>query len=244
MLRAIVLLSFFLLLNLTIFCTAKAEMGSERPQSPIEAVTDKSNYYAGESVEIKGNVPELEDGREVNVIVKDSNGKTFAKLKIMPAEDGAFTTSFSLPPYGKLYPSGNWTIRVSYALWTLQVHINVLPTDTLLRTQVDLSKPQIVSGSATNGMIKVGNEVEIRSELKNMDNREQAIFYTLQIKYEGMTILLDSYKRTLHANTTSYISTSWTPDIEGVYIIETFVWHDMVDPIPLSIPQLIEVEVF
>ncbi len=220
-----------------------AEQGSERPKSPIHVVTDKTDYYAGEVVKIDGYVPTLTDGREVNIIVKDANGETFTKLRIKPT-DSKFAASFQIPLYDKLLPIGKWTIEASYAIWVASVDINVLAGEKRTLHSISILKLGLINLSAPARDIRVGDKVMIISEVKNNLERYQRVFYIVQVKDDlGTNILLDWVVRTLATKETVKLSTTWMPELEGQYTVETFVWDDISNPAPLSPSQNVSLTV-
>jgi uncharacterized protein YfaS (alpha-2-macroglobulin family) len=217
-------------------------MEGERPKSPIEVATDKNDYYTGEIVNVNGYVPELTNGHEVNIIVKDANGETFTKLRIKPTDDNGFAASFKIPSYSKLFPVGKWTINVSYAIWAAKVYINVLASEKMSMNSVTISIPEI-SGKAIDGKIKVGDEITVTLEIKNNAQRERQVFYIVQVNNNSTTVMLDWVSKIIHENETVRLSISWIPELEGKYIVHTFVWSDIVNPTPLSSAQSTELTV-
>jgi hypothetical protein len=235
---------FVLLFNLMLYTSAfAAGMEGERPKSPIEVATDKNDYYTGEIVNVNGYVPALTNGHEVNIIVKDANGETFTKLRIKPTDDNGFAASFKIPSYSKLFPVGEWTISVSYAIWAAKVHINVLAGEKMSMNSVTVSMPTI-SGKVLDGEIKIGDEITITSEVKNEAQREQQVFYIVQVNDNSdTTVMLDWVSKIVGENETVRLAISWIPELEGKYIVHAFVWSDMVNPTPLSYAQSTELTV-
>ena len=218
--------------------TSAADMQDERPKSPISVTTDKTDYYTGEVVKIEGRVPAITNGNEVNIIVKDANGKTFTKLRIKPAPDNKFAALFQIPLYDKLFPTGKWTVNISYAIWAAKVDINVLAGEKRPVYSVTISKPELVTPSAPTRDIRVGDEVMIMSQIKNNEERDQLIFYIVQVKDDvGTTVLLNWLTRTLGAKEMARFSLTWMPELEGEYTLETFAWDDIRSPTPLSPSQ-------
>lgn len=235
---------FVLLFNLMLYTNAfAAGMEGERPKSPIEVATDKIDYYTGEIVNVNGNVPALTNGHEVNIIVKDANGGTFTKLRIKPTDDNGFATSFKIPSYSKLFPVGEWTISVSYAIWATKMHINVLAGEKVSTNPLTVSMLQI-SAAALNGEIKVGEEIAITTEVKNELQRERQVFYIVQVSDNSdTTVMLHWVSKIIPGKETVRLSISWIPDLEGKYTVHTFLWSDMVNPTPLSAAQSTELTV-
>jgi len=223
--------------NLVLPPYSSAEMQGERPESPISATTDKSNYFTGEIVKIRGSVPVLNNGHEVNVIVKDANGGTFTKLRVKPTSDSKFEASFQIPPYDKLFPTGRWTISIGYAIWAAKIEINILAGEKTTVYSVTISKPELVTNMQE---IRAGDEVVIVSDVKNNEEKEQRIFYIVKIEdVLGSTIFLDWSTRTLGVQETAKFSVTWVPALHGEYTLEIFAWDDIKTPTPLSASQSI-----
>lgn len=236
----ILLLSF----NLVLYNYSTAEMQGERPQSPIEVTTDKTDYYSGEVVKIEGRVPQLTDGREVNIIVKDANGDTFTKLKAKPTSDNSFTASFQIPLFNKLFHAGKWTINIGYAIWATRVDINVFAAEKPAIYSVTISKPQLVITPPSTMNIRVGDDVMVVSEVKNNAEKDQHVFYIVKIRDDlGTTVFLNWSGGTLKTNETAKFSVTWMPELEGKYRLETFVWDDIRNPTPLSPSQNVSLTV-
>lgn len=242
---AAVISIFMLYFNLGLYGYASAaDMQGERPKSPIAVTTDKTDYYTGEVVKIEGRLPAITDGNEVNIIVKDANGKTFTKLRIKPAPDNKFAASFQIPLYDKLFPTGKWTINIGYAIWAAKVDINVLAGEKRPVYSVTISKPELVTPSAATKNIRVGDKVMIISEVKNNEERDQRIFYIVQVKDDlGRTVLLDWRTGTLSAKEIAKFSVTWMPELEGKYTLQTFTWDDIGNPTPLSPSQSVSLTV-
>jgi len=211
------------------------DVDGKRPESPIDVTTDKTDYYIGDVVKIEGHVPAITDGNEVNIIVKDANGKTFTKLRVKPA-DNQFQAIFQIPPYSKLFPLGKWTINVSYAIWGAKTDINVLG-EKKPWYEVTISKPWFAILSSPTGP-RVGHDIGIVAETTSGEQKDQQLTYIVQIKdHLGTTVFLKWLTKTLLANDTTSVSIIWIPESEGEYDIEVFAWDDMNDPIPLSPKQ-------
>ncbi|GEM_PF-3189139 len=240
MLKAIVavICILTLLCNVALNSPVSAEMQDERPESPIDVTTDKIVYYTRDTVKIKGRVPALENGHEVNVIVKDANGGTFTKLRVKPTDDSKFEASFQIPSYDKLFPTGKWTINIGYAIWAAKLEINVLAAESKTAYSVTVSNIELV----TNNMqeTRPGEEIMIVSEIKNNEEREQRVFYIVKIEDTfGTTVFLDSLTMMLGVKETAEFSVTWVPESLGKYTLEIFVWNDISTPTPLAPSQSI-----
>ena len=227
-----------LLCNPTLHFHALAEMQGERPESPIDASTDKSDYFTGETVKIHGSLPVLTNGHEVNVIVKDANGGTFTKLRVKPTTDSKFEASFQIPSYDKLFAAGKWKINIGYAIWGAKLEINVLVGEKIINHSVTIYNLDFITSNG--GEIRVGDEVMITSQITNNEERDKRIYYIVQIEdIFGATIFLDWSSRTLGSKETAEFSVIWVPESKGEYKLEIFAWDDISAPTPLSPSKII-----
>jgi len=225
---------------LALFCTlafqsyASSDMQGERPASPIVVNTDKTDYYTGETVKIIGSVPALENGHEVNIIVKDANGGTFTKLRVKPYSDRNFTASFQIPSYDKLFPTGKWTISIGYAIWAAKLEISVFVGEKKFEYPITISDPEFIAHTPLRDLL-VGDEVFIITEVKNNTPNTESFVYLVLIRDSfGLTALLDWTEGSLPPNEARRASVLWVPEQSGKYQAEVFFWSDLSKPSPLS----------
>ena len=77
--------------------------------------------------------------------------------------------------------------------------------------------------------------IHIVGTISNMQNFNQDFVYLFQIKNESNIVESLSWVRgQLTSDQTFDVSQSWTPKKMGEYTVETFVWHALNDPTPLS----------
>jgi len=81
----------------------------------------------------------------------------------------------------------------------------------------------------------VNNQLHIVGTISNMQNFNQDFVYLFQIKNESNIVeSLSWVQGQLTSDQTFDVSQSWTPKKMGEYTVETFVWHALNDPTPLS----------
>ena len=81
----------------------------------------------------------------------------------------------------------------------------------------------------------VNNQIHIVGTISNMQNFNQDFVYLFQIKNESNIVeSLSWVQGQLTSDQTFDVSQSWTPKKMGEYTVETFVWHALNDPTPLS----------
>ena len=90
----------------------------------------------------------------------------------------------------------------------------------------------------------VNNQLHIVGTISNMQNFNQDFVYLFQIKNESNIVESLSWVRgQLTSDQTFDVSQSWTPKKMGEYTVETFVWHTLNDPTPLSLVSTTKVTI-
>ena len=90
----------------------------------------------------------------------------------------------------------------------------------------------------------VNNQLHIVGTISNMQNFNQDFVYLFQIKNESNIVESISWVRgQLTSDQTFDVSQSWTPKKMGEYTVETFVWHTLNDPTPLSLVSTIKITI-
>jgi hypothetical protein len=92
--------------------------------------------------------------------------------------------------------------------------------------------------------LDVDNQLHLIGTVSNMQNFNQNFVYLFQIKNESNSVESISWVRgQLTSDQTFDVSQSWTPNKIGEYTIETFVWHTLNDPTPLSLVSTTKVTI-
>jgi len=88
---------------------------------------------------------------------------------------------------------------------------------------------------------KVGQQLQIVSEIQNKQSYEQPFVYLVQVKDSAGTVVwLSWFKGSLAINQKLGVSQSWLPFEAGTYTVETFVWKSLENSSPLA-PSLASV---
>ena len=83
--------------------------------------------------------------------------------------------------------------------------------------------------------LKTNDQIQVVGAIQNNQNFGQGFIFIVQINSpEGTIVSLSWVEGELQSNQILELSQSWTPSKAGEYIIETFVWSSLKDPIPLS----------
>lgn len=88
---------------------------------------------------------------------------------------------------------------------------------------------------------KVGQQLQVVSEIQNKQSYEQPFVYLVQVKDSAGTVVwLSWFKGSLAINQKLGVSQSWLPFEAGTYTVETFVWKSLENSSPLA-PSLASV---
>jgi plastocyanin len=202
--------------------------------------TDKERYKAGETVKVTGSASPVQD-KDVTLQVLNPDEMPFTLGQFRPQPDGKFTYSFPLK--GDIL-SGNYMIRVTYLNKTIS---NTIIVEAPLPTPAPEPEPQLtemvaaerVSFIDITGVEKdslgVGEQVLVQSRLSNMQSSEQEFVFIVQVKdSDDVVIMLSWFQSTLNPKQTVSVAQSWTPEGEGRFTVQAFVWRNILDPVPLT----------
>jgi len=108
-----------------------------------------------------------------------------------------------------------------------------------------ISEPELVDlfGNRIDEIV-TGEPILVQTKVTNNLNEEQPFIYILQVKDSNeFTVMLTWIKGTMNASTSLDAGISWTPEEDGNYIIEIFVWKSLEDPgLPLTKSMTLSVE--
>jgi plastocyanin len=208
--------------------------------------TDKPKYKLGDTVKVKGSANPVQDEDLILQVFNPTSAQlTLGQLKLL--EDGAFTYSFPLK--GDLAVAGNYTISATYLGETISsvivVEEAVIPTPQPETPPKQVSKitAERVSFVDVSGTEKkslgVGEQVLVRSKITNTQNVQQEFVFIVQVKdTDGVVIMLSWFESALNAKQTVGVAQSWTPDLEGRFTVQAFIWRSVLDPSPLTTESL------
>ncbi|MGH9923574.1 MAG: plastocyanin/azurin family copper-binding protein, partial [Nitrososphaerales archaeon] len=211
--------------------------------------TDKSKYKLGDTVKVTGSAkPVLKEDVLMQVFNPVDSQLTLGQLKLL--DDGKFSHSFPLK--GDLAIAGNYTIMATY--------LNKTISSVILVEEVPVSTPQPepkpeppkavskvaaervsfvdITGSEKDSL-GVGEQVLVKSRLTNTLSIQQEFAFIVQVKdSDGVVVMLSWFESALNAKQTVSVAQSWTPDSEGRFTVQAFVWKSALDPSPLTIESL------
>ncbi|MFY3739663.1 MAG: hypothetical protein HMLIMOIP_000082 [Candidatus Nitrosomirales archaeon] len=100
-----------------------------------------------------------------------------------------------------------------------------------------------VSGSSIDSVV-TGEPILVETKVTNNIDEEQAFMYILQVKDSNdYTVMLTWIKGAMNALASMDAGISWTPEEDGNYTVEIFVWKSLEDPgLPLTKNMTVTVE--
>ncbi len=149
-------------------------------------------------------------------------------------------TDKTLPPPAALSSNGVDTVEVQELFSFAQIGYLVPPLQRAVA-----SEPKIVSSNGESiGKIPVDQQVLIQSEINNNQTRKQPFAYIVQIKDdEGTTVSLSWVTGELIPDEPFRAAQSWTPDTQGIFSVQIFVWESIDKPTALSPVRSTTIEV-
>lgn len=132
-------------------------------------------------------------------------------------------------------PDANYfQIQIKYPAGTNYVEI----LDLDIANPIILGEPELVSELSGGPRMIVGEEIIVQSLLENKGEHDHHFVYIMQVKdNNGTTMIIDSVDSLIRAGKSLRAAVKWVPESKGNYNIETFVWSDLNNPVPLSRSQ-------
>ncbi len=209
---------------------------------PISVATDKSLYGVGEKVTVYGiaSIPALPDmshtvpkklvnataAKSVSLKVFKTNNELFLSTEI-PVLDGRYSYTF-----GAGEP-GTYNVNAALNNFTASTTFQVaeLKKAKVTTAAIKFEDARGVSISTA----KVGQQIFIRTPIQNTLQTSQDYTYIVQIKnVNQVTVFLAWKNASIDPLSLSAPAVAWTPESEGTYSVEIFVWKSMDSPEPLS----------
>jgi len=214
---------------------------------PINVATDKSQYTTGEKVTVSGlasilssppdsstTVPKkivnATKARSVSLKVFDARDELFLSKDVATSGDGKYSYTFTAGA------AGLYTVKASINSFTATTTFQVVPAVQVLKEKVTLAPIKFENEAGMSiSTAQVGQKVLIRTPIKNTLQTDQEYSYIVQIKdVDKITVFLKSVKGSVTALALTTPEVAWTPESEGTYSIEVFVWKGLDAPEPLS----------
>jgi hypothetical protein len=86
--------------------------------------------------------------------------------------------------------------------------------------------------------IKIEEKVTISSVIQNHMSSNQQYSFIVQVKdSNGFTVALSWISGNIEAQRSASVAVPWTPDKAGTYIMEIFLWQNLLKPVPLLSKQ-------
>lgn len=211
---------------------------------PISVTTDKSVYRMGEKVTISGiagiptTIPEVSPTipkKIVNATVVKSvllevftpENDLFLSKQVSTLSGGKYSYTFTVGE------TGVYTVKASINSFTASTTFKV---EQALGAKVTTGPIQFADERGMSiGTARVGQDILIRTSIKNTLQTSQDYSYIVQVKdADHVTVLLAWKNGSITSLGLSTPAVAWIPESEGTYDVEAFVWNDIDVPEPLS----------
>lgn len=215
-------------------------------QESLTIHTDKTSYRYGDNYTISGQVSPVVPHQSISIEILHSTYQHPVLISLVPDHDGIY--SYTLPLTLKAIPSGNFSIIANYAGAKNQTTFSYVgPGCATLQTLFSVpyvhsapaSNPRIVdsSGNVITGAVKVGQQIQITTDLVNGQNCIQPFAYLVQIQdHNGITVSLSWITGILSANQSLNPGQSWIPTAPDTYTAQIFTWDSLDSPNVLAPP--------
>ncbi|MGH9879397.1 MAG: hypothetical protein ACRD5H_17335, partial [Nitrososphaerales archaeon] len=208
----------------------------------ILSVLDQDEYGAGDSIQVTGDVRPAIVERPVLYEVRNPNGNVYNSGQAFPIEDGTFKYKFKLG--GSLASSGKWTITTTYLgqQTSSTFDVGVIQTKFM---RIGVESPETVDqNSDPLGQGTLGTPIGIQTMLINSEDRDVKLTYIVKVTdSDGLTLMVSWIKGSVSSGMSLKPTIFWIPETAGNYSIDIFVWDSLDNPIPLSAPTKIRIDV-
>ena len=120
----------------------------------------------------------------------------------------------------------------------------VFALNELQRATIEEPRLENAFGKAITDNVNVNQQVQISADITNKQEKSQSFVYLVQIKNKsGVVVSLGWISGPLTPLQKLSPSISWTPDKEGEYTAEMFVWEGLINHNALSQPAKLHINV-
>lgn len=137
----------------------------------------------------------------------------------------------------------------SIVLLTILLVFSISFTPIFASTELEratISNPRLENffGSQIVDNVNVNQQIQISSDITNLQEKSQTFVYLVQIKNKiGFVVSLGWISGQLTPDQKLSPSLSWTPDKEGEFTAEIFVWEGLINHSALSEPTTVQFNV-
>lgn len=214
----------------------------EDSDNTISWSLDKSTYTVGDTVQLSGRV--ANDDNYVTVKITNPLGTVYRADQFRPESNGDFEYSFTVN--GANAVEGSWMIVIKYesgqsiAMFVLE---NVGGNDEM-PIQMDGLSLQDISGKPISGNLRIGQQVMLVLDAANNGSGPQQYVALLQISDEdGSTIYITWQSGTSNTGDDLSSGFAWASERSGTYTAKALIWTSLGNPVPLSDPAELDLQV-
>ncbi len=235
----------FILSILSLCFFISPHYGYSIPES-LTVSTDKTSYHYGDYYTISGQAYPVVSNQPISIEILHSSYPHPELVSIEPSANGSYLET--LPLTLKTIPSGNFSIIANYAGAKNQTTFSYVGpgcnpqtfSPSLSIRGMPANNPRIVDpyGNAIVGTVKVGQQIQITTDLANGHDCVMPFAYIVQIQdSNAVTQSLSWIIGTLDINQSLNPEQSWIPTASGTYTAQIFVWDSLDNPNSLAPPM-------
>ncbi|MDC8452941.1 MAG: hypothetical protein LV477_08540 [Candidatus Nitrosotalea sp.] len=214
--------------------------------------TDKILYHYGDYYTISGQVNQVVPHQLISIEILHPSYPHPELVALEPSANGSYLQI--LPLRLKTVPSGNFFIIASYAGAKNQTTFSYIGpgcnpqtfSPSLSIRGMPANNPRIVDpyGNAIVGAVKVGQQIQITTDLANGQDCVMPFAYIVQIEdSNAVTQSLSWITGTLDIDQSLNPGQSWIPTAPGTYTAQIFVWDSLDNPNSLAPPMSATIDV-
>jgi plastocyanin len=196
----------------------------------LYAYTNRQAYNFGDTVAVRGNLPDPNTSNPVSLTMIDEQGRTISFRQSTVNQAGSFSYDFEIPTSG--ITAGMWTIRVAYeglnSTISFRVNSLELPISINSSNLVDLQGRFITD-------LDVGHQAILQFSVANTASSSRDMVLIMQVvNQDGFTESLTWLSTGLAAQQSIDAGIGWVPSSQGSFTVKAFVWDNLRAPTLLS----------
>ena len=240
---------------LVLTCLASVSSQYAFALESLTVSTDRNSYSYGESYTISGAVSPVVPHQLVSIQIDAPENPNLATVSVVPSPDGKY--SYQMQLGNKNIPAGTFTINASYGNTGNQTKFSYHGTECIIGyfwasipggpiERMPANNLRILDsyGNAINGTVKVGQQIQITTNVANGQRCYEPFTYLVQIQdIKGVTVSLSWINGTLNSGQSLSPEQSWIPYKAGTYSAQVFFWQSLTNPNALMPPTSVSFDV-
>lgn len=199
----------------------------------IYAYIDRQAYDFGDTVTVRGNVPDPDLDNPVAFTATDSRGRTISSQQRSIQADGSFNYEFNIPSSSGGNSPGEWSMSVEYENLKSTIPFRVNPSNMPISI-VSIDVVDMLGNRISE--LRAGEQSVLALSVTNTASTAQNVIIVLQVvsDEDESTEHLSWLSTELDGDQSVQVGFGWVPGSAGSYTVQRFVWEDFENPVALS----------